>query len=58
MSARQKLNQACINGALLISGVIGLVTGSFAVFLGGLVFLVLLNLHAGEIRLRGRQRRR
>jgi|GEM_PF-176857 hypothetical protein len=50
MSARQKLNQAYINGALLLAGVIGASTESWTVFITLTVILVVLSIHGGDIR--------
>ena len=50
MSARRKLNAAHATGALLVAGVLGLVTGSGAVFLVGLGGLLAADLIAGNIR--------
>jgi hypothetical protein len=54
-TARNKLNAAHINGALIIAAVLGALTGSwwiFGVTLGGLLVSALVS---GEIRLRGRR---
>tara|TARA_R110002072_G_scaffold191909_1_gene348624 strand:+ start:2650 stop:2850 length:201 start_codon:yes stop_codon:yes gene_type:complete len=50
MSARHKLNQACVNGALLLAGLVGACAESWTVFLTLLVILVGLSIHAGDIR--------
>lgn len=50
MSAKHKLNQAHVLGALLVAGVIGWVTGSWIVFGVALATLVLAGCHAGDIR--------
>ncbi len=50
MSARQKLNQAFLNGALLIAGLIGIATESWLAFAGFAIGFILLGLHAGDIR--------
>jgi hypothetical protein len=50
MSAKHKLNQAYLLGALIVAGVLGGVTGSWAVFFITLAALVALSYHAGEIR--------
>ncbi|MEK6239328.1 MAG: hypothetical protein N2C14_31810 [Planctomycetales bacterium] len=50
MHARKAINVAVINGALLVAGLLGLLTGSFTVF--SVVGLVLLlgAVHRGDIR--------
>ena len=50
MPARQKLNVAAINGALAISGVLGVVCQSWTVFAVAAVILIGLSLHDGNIR--------
>ena len=50
MGARQKLNRAFFNGSLLLSGVAGILTGSWFVFGLTLAVLLALNLWAGEFR--------
>jgi len=50
MTARHKLNAAYFYGALLISGLIGLVSGSWKVFLIALAALVVASIYAGDIR--------
>ncbi|WP_075093705.1 hypothetical protein [Planctomyces sp. SH-PL14] len=58
MSARQKLNNAHVNGVLIAAAVVGAVTGSWAVFLITAIIGVAMALHSGGIRLRsGRDRR-
>jgi hypothetical protein len=51
MSARQKLNQSYVNGALLIAGVIGACTESWTAFMVFAAVFVALSCHAGDIRL-------
>lgn len=51
MSARTKLNIAVLNGALLISSVIGAASGSWAAFCVSLVILAASGCYAGDIRL-------
>ncbi len=59
MGARQKLNQAHINGCILFAAVIGFVCGSWAAFLVSVAVLVGLDLMAGNIRTRhGRSQHR
>ncbi len=50
MSARHKLNQACVNGALLLAGLVGACAESWTVFITLMVILVGLSIHAGDIR--------
>ena len=50
MGARNKLNAAHMNGILIIAGLTGLLTGSWLVFVIGLVILVILGVHSGGIR--------
>ena len=50
MSARHKLNQSYVNGALLIAGVIGACTESWTVFIALTAIFIGLSIHAGEIR--------
>ena len=58
MGARHKLNQAYLNGSLLMAGAIGWATESFATFIVVLGALVILSLHSGDIRPNQRGRRR
>jgi hypothetical protein len=57
MGARQKLNQAHLNGALVIAAVIGAATQSWAIFWIAALFVVGSGIYAGGIRLDGRRRR-
>ena len=50
MGARQKLNAAYVNGALIISGILGYVCQSFAVFLIAFVIILASEVTAGDIR--------
>ena len=50
MSARHKLNQAYVHGALVFAAVIGAVCGSWVVFWVTAAILVGLSLHSGDIR--------
>lgn len=54
MGARQKLNEAYFIGELFIAGIIGMATGSFAVFVAVLGALVAMSMHSGGIRVKGR----
>ena len=57
-TARHKLNSACINGVLLISGVAGVLTQSWGVFFVVAGILTVTSIIAGEIRLNKQNRRR
>ena len=50
MGAKQKLNAANVNGALIVAGVIGLITGSWPIFVLALIVLVVGSIYAGNIR--------
>ena len=50
MGARQKLNVAYLHGCLLVSGLVGLVAQSWALFWLALVVTVVACCHSGEIR--------
>ena len=54
MGARQKLNQAHLNGALVVAAVVGIATQSWTVFWIAALIAAGSSLHAGGIRLRGR----
>ncbi len=56
MSARHKLNQGYIQGALVVASVIGVACESWTVFLIAATILVGLSLHSGEIRPTGGRR--
>lgn len=56
MGVRQKLNQAHLNGALVIAAVVGAVTQSWTVFWIAALIAAGSSLHAGDIRLRGRNK--
>lgn len=58
MGARHKLNQAFVNGALIVAGLIGFATQSLIAFLVVLGILLLLSTHSGDIRPDQRNRRR
>ena len=63
MSARHKLNQSYVNGALLLAGFAGACAESWTVFITLMVIFVSLSIHAGDIRTSstgrsGKQRRR
>jgi hypothetical protein len=50
MSARKKLNSSYVGGSLVLSGAIGLMTQSWAVFLVLLILLLAIHLYEGNIR--------
>jgi hypothetical protein len=54
MSAREKLNSIHVTSALVVAGVAGLLTGSWAVFLFGTAVLLTLGCYSGDIRPPGR----
>ena len=56
MSARHKLNQANLNGVLLVAGVAALLFGSWEIFLLLAVLLTLSAVIGGGIRLSGKRR--
>ena len=56
MSARHKLNQANLNGVLLIAGVAAFLFGAWEVFLLLAVLLTIGAIIGGGIRLSGRRR--
>ena len=49
-TAKHKLNQAHLNGSLLVAGIIGLGSGSFLVFFIALAICLGLSYHSGGIR--------
>lgn len=55
MGARQKLNQAYLNGALVLAAVVGIATQSWAVFWLAVIFVVGSSFYAGDIRPNGRR---
>jgi hypothetical protein len=57
MGARQKLNQAVMNGCLIVAGVVGALCRSWLVFGVATAVVIGLAVHGGDIRLRGRRRR-
>jgi len=56
MGARQKLNQAHLNGVLMIATVIGVASQSWTVFWIAALIAIGCSLHTGDIRLRRRTR--
>lgn len=55
MGAREKLNQAHLNAALLIGGVLGLATGSIGVFVIATGAIIALDVVSGCIRTSARR---
>ena len=49
-TAKHKLNQAHLNGSLLVAGIIGLGSGSFVVFFLALAVCIGMSFHSGGIR--------
>ena len=56
MGARQKLNQAYFNGALVIAAVLGVAAQSWTVFWIATLVVSGSSLHSGGIRLRSRNK--
>ena len=56
MSARHKLNAAAVSGALVIAGLVGIISGSGWLFLLVAGVLIALAVHDGDIRLQGGRR--
>lgn len=56
MGARQKLNQAHLNGALVIAAVVGIATQSWTVFWIAALIAAGSSLHSGDIRLQRRDK--
>ena len=50
MGARQKLNQAYVNGAVALAAVVGFACKSWLAFGGALILAIVLNLYGGGIR--------
>ena len=49
-TAKHKLNQAHINGGLVLAGIVGLGSGSFLVFFLALAICLGVSYHSGGIR--------
>ena len=49
-TAKNKLNQANFNGAVIVSGLVGLGSGSFIVFFIALAICLGMSYHSGGIR--------
>lgn len=56
MGARQKLNQASVNGALAIAALIGALTHSWTVFVLAALLAAGTSLYGGGIRPHGRRK--
>ncbi len=57
MSARHKLNQAYVQGAMVIAGFVAASAQSWTLFMVLTGILIALSLHSGDIRPRSRDRR-
>lgn len=57
MSARHKLNQAYVQGAMVIAGFVAASAQSWTLFMALSGILIALSLHSGDIRPRSRDRR-
>jgi hypothetical protein len=51
MSAKHKLNAACILGSVIIAGVLGVLSQSFLVFIVAASIIIAVEIHSGSIRL-------
>ena len=49
-TAKNKLNQAHYNGALVLAGIVGLGSGSFPIFIIALAVCIGVSFHSGGIR--------
>jgi ABC-type antimicrobial peptide transport system permease subunit len=58
MGARDKLNQACINGAVITGTTLGIATESWPIFWIAGIYCLATSIHVGEIRFTGRGRKR
>jgi hypothetical protein len=58
MGARDKLNQAYINGAMITGTVLGIVAESWSIFWIAVIYCLASSIHVGEIRFTGRGRKR
>jgi hypothetical protein len=56
MSARQKLNQAYLIGALTVAAILGAVAQSWTVFFIAGAVLIIAADYTGDVRLHGRRR--
>ena len=50
MTARQKLNRLHLSGDIMLAAIAGMVAGSWWVFAVGVVVLVALDIHTGQVR--------
>jgi hypothetical protein len=50
MSAKHKLNASNFCGSLVVAGLVGWLTGSFAIFVVVLIALLVAGYHAGDLR--------
>jgi hypothetical protein len=50
VGAREKLNQAVVTGSLVLAAGVGWLAQSWSVFVIAAMILLILNLHAGDIR--------
>ena len=57
MGAREKLNQAYVNGAIVVAGVVGLIGQSWTMFWIAVAYAVASNVYGGGIRLQSGRRR-
>jgi len=58
MGARTTLNGVYLSGTLALAAILGLIAGSWAVFVISLVVLIAANVHSGRIRPRRPHRSR
>jgi hypothetical protein len=58
MGARDKLNQAYINGAMIAGTVLGIVTESWSIFWIAVIYCLASSIYTSEIRFVGRGRKR
>jgi len=57
MGAREKLNQAYVNGAIVVAAVVGLIGQSWTMFWIAVAYAVASNVYGGGIRLQSGRRR-
>jgi hypothetical protein len=59
MGAREKLNQAYLNGAIVVAAIVGLVAQSWTLFWIAVAYVIASSIYGGGIRPKpGRQRHR
>jgi len=51
VSAKQKLNAACIIGSAIIAGLLGVLSQSFVVFIVAASIIIAVEIYSGSIRL-------